>query len=105
MCNIYNNIETIFIEFEQLIKNEYFTIEQKNSNVLSLFIIFQIDLLDKKEILLPLNEIKEEEKRREEKSEEKIKIIKGRRREFKLIRIKMALFIGKICQEKLRKNQ
>ena len=68
MFNIYNNIETIFIEFEQLIKNEYFTIEQKNSNVLSLFIIFQIDLLDKKEILLPLNEIKEEEKRREDKN-------------------------------------
>ena len=55
--NIFYNIESLLTEFEQLTKNEYFTIEQKNKNVLSLFIIFPIDLLDKIEIQLPINEI------------------------------------------------
>ena len=55
--NIFYNIESLLIEFEQLTKNENFAIEQKNKNVLSLFIVFPIDLLDKIEILLPVNEI------------------------------------------------
>ena len=55
--NIFYNIESLLTEFEQLTKNENFAIEQKNKNVLSLFIVFPIDLLDKIEILLPVNEI------------------------------------------------
>jgi len=55
--NIFNNIEFLLYELELLTKNEYFTIEQKDKNVLSLFIIFPIDLLDKIEILLSVNEI------------------------------------------------
>ena len=55
--NIFYNIESLLTEFEQLTKNENFSIEQKNKNVLSLFIVFPIDLLDKIEILLPVNEI------------------------------------------------
>ena len=55
--NIFYNIENLLIEFEQLTKNESFVIEQKNRNVLSLFIIFPIDLLEKIEIQLPINEI------------------------------------------------
>ena len=51
-----NNIETLLTELEQLTKNEYFTIEQKNKNVISLFINFPIDHLDKIEILLRIND-------------------------------------------------
>ena len=54
--NIFNNIETLLTELEQLTKNEYFTIEQKNKNVISLFINFPIDHLDKIEILLRIND-------------------------------------------------
>ena len=50
--NIFNNIETPLTELEQLTNNEYFAIEQKDKNILSLFIIFPIELLDKVEILL-----------------------------------------------------
>ena len=55
--NIFYNIESLLVEFEQLTKNEFFLIEQKNKNVLSLYIIFPIELLDRIEIQLPLNEI------------------------------------------------
>ena len=55
--NIFYNIESLLIEFEQLTKHEFFAIEQKNKNVLSLFIVFPIDLLDRIEIQLPINEI------------------------------------------------
>ena len=55
--NIFYNIESLLVEFEQLTKNEFFAIEQKNKDVLSLFIIFPIDLLDRIEIQLPINEI------------------------------------------------
>ena len=48
--NIFNNIESLLYEFELLTKNEYFAIEQKDKNILSLFIIFPIELLDKVEI-------------------------------------------------------
>ena len=50
--NIFNNIETPLTELEQLTNNENFAIEQKDKNILSLFIIFPIELLDKVEILL-----------------------------------------------------
>ena len=55
--NIFYNIENLLIEFDQLTKNENFIIEQKNKNVLSLYIVFPIDLLDKIEIQLPINDI------------------------------------------------
>ena len=55
--NIFYNIESLLVEFELLTKNENFIIEQKNKNVLSLFITFPIDLLERIEILLPINEI------------------------------------------------
>ena len=55
--NIFYNIESLLAEFEQIAKNENFVIDQKNNNVLSLFIMFPIDLLDKIEIQLPINEI------------------------------------------------
>ena len=55
--NIFYNIESLLVEFEQLTKNENFAIEQKNKDVLSLFIVFPIDLLDRIEIQLPINEI------------------------------------------------
>ena len=45
--NIFNNIETLLYELELLTKNEYFTIEQKDKNVICLFIVFPNDLLDK----------------------------------------------------------
>ena len=55
--NIFNNIEFLLYELELLTKNEYFTIEQKDKNVLCLFIAFQNDLLDKIEISLTAKEI------------------------------------------------
>ena len=55
--NIFYNIESLLVEFEKLTKNENFAIEQKNKDVLSLFIVFPIDLLDRIEIQLPINEI------------------------------------------------
>ena len=55
--NIFYNIENLLSEFELLTKNENFVIEQKNKNVLSLFIVFPIDLLERIEIKLPINEI------------------------------------------------
>ena len=55
--NIFYNIESLLAEFEQIAKNENFVIDQKNNNVLSLFIMFPIELLDKIEIQLPINEI------------------------------------------------
>ena len=55
--NIFYNIESLLVEFELLTKNENFIIEQKNKNVLSLFIIFPIDLLERIEIQLPINDI------------------------------------------------
>ena len=55
--NIFYNIESLLVEFELLTKNENFIIEQKNKNVLSLFIIFPIDLLERIEIELPINDI------------------------------------------------
>ena len=55
--NIFYNIESLLVEFELLTKNENFIIEQKNKNVLSLFITFPIDLLERIEIQLPINEI------------------------------------------------
>ena len=55
--DIFNKIEILLYELELLTKNEYFTIEQKDKNVLSLFIVFQNDLLDKIEISLTAKEI------------------------------------------------
>ena len=55
--NIFYNIENLLSEFEILVKSENFVIEQKNRNVLSLFIVFPIDLLERIEIQLPINEI------------------------------------------------
>ena len=55
--NIFYTIENLLTEFELLTKNESFVIEEKNKNVLSLFIVFPIDLLDRIEIQLPINEI------------------------------------------------
>ena len=55
--NIFHNKETILTELEFLTKHEYFAIKQKDKNVLSLFIIFPIDHLDKIETLLPVNGI------------------------------------------------
>ena len=55
--NIFNNIETLLYFLELLTNNEYFAIEQKDKNVLSLFIVLPKDLLDKIEILLTANEI------------------------------------------------
>jgi len=54
--NIFNNIQNLLYKFEQLKKNECFAIEQKDKNILSLFIIFPIEHLDKIEILLPLKD-------------------------------------------------
>ena len=55
--NIFYTIENLLTEFELLTKNESFIIEEKNKNVLSLYIVFPIDLLDRIEIQLPINEI------------------------------------------------
>ena len=55
--NIFYNIENLLSEFEILVKSENFVIEQKNRNVLSLFIVFPIELLERIEIQLPINEI------------------------------------------------
>ena len=55
--NIFYTIENLLSEFELLTKNENFAIEQKSRNVLSLFIDFPIDLLERIEIKLPINEI------------------------------------------------
>ena len=55
--NIFYTIENLLTEFELLTKNESFVIEEKNRYVLSLFIVFPIDLLDRIEIQLPINEI------------------------------------------------
>ena len=55
--DIFNKIETLLYELELLTKNEYFTIEQKDKNVLCLFIVFQNDLLDTIEISLTAKEI------------------------------------------------
>ena len=55
--NIFYTIENLLSEFELLTKNENFAIEQKSRNVLSLFIVFPIDLLERIEIKLPINEI------------------------------------------------
>ena len=54
---IFYNIESLIIELEQLTKNESFAIEKKKKEVLSLYIIFPINLLEKIEIQLPINEI------------------------------------------------
>ena len=54
---IFYNIENLLIEFEQLIKNENFSIERKKKDCLSLYIIFPINLLEKIEIPIPINEI------------------------------------------------
>ena len=58
--NIFNNIETLLYKFEQLTKNQYLSIEQKNKKFLSLFIIFLINLIDKIEIILQVNEINQQ---------------------------------------------
>ena len=55
--NIFYTIENLLSEFELLTKNENFAIEQKSRNVLSLFIVFPIDLLERIEIKLPINEL------------------------------------------------
>ena len=54
---IFYNIESLIIEFEQLTKNENFEIEKKKKEVLSLYIVFPINLKEKIEILLPINQI------------------------------------------------
>ena len=55
MINIFYNIVILLIEIEQLIINSSSAIEQKGKNILCFFINFKIDLLDKIEILLPIN--------------------------------------------------
>ena len=55
MINIFYNIVILIIEIEQLIINSSSAIEQKGKNILCFFINFKIDLLDKIEILLPIN--------------------------------------------------
>ena len=58
--NIFYNIESLLTEFEQLTKNEYFTIEQKNKNVLSLFIIINnLDLVS--QLISKITEIESKE--------------------------------------------
>jgi hypothetical protein len=54
---IFYNVESLLIELEQLTKNERFSIERKKKDCLSLFIYFPINLLEKIEIPIPLNEI------------------------------------------------
>ena len=54
---IFYNIENLLIEFDQLTKNEYFSIERRKKDCLSLYITFPINLLDKIEIPIPINEI------------------------------------------------
>ena len=54
---IFYNIESLLIELEQLTKNESFLIEKKKKDCLSLYIIFPINLLEKIEIPIPINEI------------------------------------------------
>ena len=51
------NIENLLTELEQLTKNERFSIERKKKDCLSLYILFPIDLLEKIEIPIPLNEV------------------------------------------------
>ena len=58
LFNVFYNIECILYKFEQLTIIENFAKEQKNKNVLSLFIVFPIDHLDKVEIILSVNGIK-----------------------------------------------
>lgn len=54
---IFYNIDSLLIELEQLSKNERFSIERKKKDCLSLYIFFPIDLLEKIEIPIPLNEV------------------------------------------------
>jgi hypothetical protein len=54
---IFYNIESLIIELEQLTKNESFEIEKKKKEVLSLYIVFPINLKEKIELQLPINEI------------------------------------------------
>jgi hypothetical protein len=54
---IFYNIESLLIEFDQLTKNESFAIERRKKDCLSLYILFPINLLDKIEIPIPINEI------------------------------------------------
>ena len=54
---IFYNIENLIIELDQLTKNESFVIERRKKDCLSLFIIFPINLLEKIEIPIPINEI------------------------------------------------
>lgn len=54
---IFYNIENLLTELEQLTKNERFSIERKKKDCLSLYILFPIDLLEKIEIPIPLNEV------------------------------------------------
>lgn len=54
---IFYNIENLLIEFDQLTKNKYFSIERRKKDCLSLYITFPINLLDKIEIPIPINEI------------------------------------------------
>ena len=54
---IFYNIESLLIELDQLTKNESFVIERKKKDCLSLYILFPINLLEKIEIPIPINEI------------------------------------------------
>ena len=58
---IFYNIENLIIELEQLTKNESFVIERRKKDCLSLYILFPINLLDKIEIPIPINEIDNKE--------------------------------------------
>lgn len=54
---IFYNIENLLLEFEQLTKNESFCVELKKKDCLSLYIVFPINLLERIEIPIPINEI------------------------------------------------
>ena len=54
---IFYNIESLLVELDQLTRNESFIIERKKKDCLSLYIIFPINLLEKIEIPIPINEI------------------------------------------------
>ena len=54
---IFYNVENLIAQLDQLTKNENVAFERKKKDVLSLYINFPIDLLERIEIPLPINEI------------------------------------------------
>ena len=54
---IFYNVENLIVELDQLTKSQNVAFERKKKDVLSLYINFPIDLLERIEIPLPINEI------------------------------------------------